>query len=516
MNRLSKICIAASVSVCLLVSTMVVKPFLPVFADIPHIEGGVSGDVTLKAGVYQFDEVDWLTGEPVVMTGTVTIPPTPTTAKYKLTYSYDLSNTTKKATLSRKITYDVEKIKNASVNQTTYKVTISKLDETYTVGSDTYTIGSYIFNKTMLEDNTPSVDYYSGSSYIKRVFYKNGDVKTNTGKVTVVSNTDTLVGYKHRWGNSETQIITENITGETVKAGSGTTPATTETWKGTAQLKMSTVEKDRFDYVKTDPQNISFRGNYTEIRQQENLLQYTYDMPTVGGTTISDTVRNKGEKNIKRTAVMDTKALITPKLRDTTGHWAEKQILLATSLELFSAESNFFAPDTKITRKDFIKGLVRVLSDVKPLTDAELIKRTRGAGVTVPFPDIASNDPDISFYEFAKTNNMIVGENEYFYGSKSITRAEMITAVINTLGISEMAPQPPYKTSFRDDSQIPFWAKDAIYMANEVGLSTGYQDGTVKPNQYVTRAEAAAMYIKLIDHLRETISYDYRDQLINR
>lgn len=514
MKNFRNLLVAGLVTVSLLASVMLAVPFIPSFADIPHIEGGVSGDVTLKAGVYAFDEVDWLSGEPVVMTGTVTIPVIPTTAKYKLTYSYDLANTAKKATLSRKITYDVEKIKNTSVNQTTYKVTISKLDETYTVGSDTYTIGSYIFNKTMLEDNTPSVDYYSGSTYIKRVFYKNGDVKTNSGKVTVITNTDTLVGYKHRWGNSETQIITENITGETVKT-SGTT-TTTETWKGTAKLKMSTVEKDRFDYVKTDPQNISFKGNYTEIRQQENLLQYSYDMPTVGTSSINDTVRNKGEKNIKRTAVMDTKALITPKLRDTTGHWAEKPILLSTSLELFSADSNFFAPDTKITRKDFIKGLVRVVSDIKPLTDAELIKRTRGTGTALPFPDIQANDPNISFYEFAKANNMIVGENEDFLGDRPITRAEMITAVVNTLGIAQMAPQPPYKTGFKDDSSIPFWAKDAIYMANEVGLSTGYQDGTVKPNQYVTRAEAAAMFTKLIDHLRETISYDYRDQLINR
>lgn len=499
---------------CLLASLVAVKPFTISFADIPHIEGGVSGDLTLKAGVYQFDEVDWLSGEPVVMTGTVTVPAIPTTDKYKLTYSYDLANTTKKATMVRKITYDVEKIKNADVSQTTYKVTVSKLDETYKVGSDTYTIGSYIFNKSILEDNTPSVDYYSGSTYIKRVFYKNGDVKSNSGKVTVITNTDTLVGYKHRWGNSETQIITENITGEVVKTSGSTT--TTETWKGNAQLKMSTVEKERFDYVKTDPQNISFKGNFTEIRQQENLLQYTYDMPTVGTSSINDLVRNKGEKNIKKTAIMDSKALITPKLRDTTGHWAETPILLSTSLELFSADSNFFAPDAKITRKDFIKGLVRVVSDVKPLTSAELIKRSRGNGTTLPFPDVAANDPYISYYEFAKANNMIVGESDFFYGDKPITRAQMITAVINTLGIAEMAPQPPYKTGFRDDASIPYWAKDAIYMANEVGLSTGYQDGTVKPNQEVTRAEAAAMFVKLIDHLRETISYDYRDQLINR
>lgn len=489
------------------------------FADVPHIEGGVLGNVTPKAGVYQFEEVTWLSGEPVVMTGTVVIPTIPTTDKYTLTYTYDLANKEKKATLSRKITYEVLKLKNESVNQTTYKTTITKLDEVYKFGSDTYTIGTYKFGKSVLEDNTPAVNYRSGSVYSQRIFYKNGDVKTATGKVTVDTNTDALVGYNHRWGNSETQIINEIITGEIQKSTSGTTGTTaplTDTWKGTAQVKMSSVEKERFDYVKTDQQTISFKGNYIEIKEQENVLQYTYDMPTVSGSVINDKLRNKGEKNIKRQAVLDSKPLITPKLRDTTKHWAEKPILLTTSLELFSADSNFFSPDSKITRKDFFKGLVRVVADIKPLTKEELIKRTRGAGIPLPFPDVYSDDPNISFYEYVKDNRMIIGENEDFLGDRPITRAEMVTAIITTLGIAEMAPQPPYKTSYKDNDSIPFWSKDAIYMANEIGLVTGYADGTIKPNQYVTRAEAAAMFNKLIDHIRETITEDYRDKLINR
>jgi hypothetical protein len=487
------------------------------FADIPHLEGGVSGDVTLKAGTYNYSEVAWISGEPIVMTGTVTIPTTTSkTNAYKLSYNYELENTEKKATLSRKITYDVQKLKNEDVNQTTYKITIPSggLKETYTVGSDVYNLGSSTINKSVLEDNTPAVDFYSGNVYTKRTFYRNGTAKANTGEIVIETNTDTLVGYKHRWGNSETQIINENITAKLKKSGSTTTG--TDTWKGNVQIKMSVVEKEKFDYVKTDTQTISFRGGYIQIKQQENLLQYTYDMPTISGTTINEKIRNKGEKNIKKSAVLDSKPLIAPKLRDTTGHWAEKQILLTTSLELFSAESNFFAPDSKVTRKDFFKGLARVVEDIKPLTEEELMKRTRGVGIPSPYPDIDPKDPNISFYEFVKNNNMVIGENEDFLPDRPITRAEMLTAIINTLGIADMAPQPPYKTGFKDEASIPFWSKDAIYMANEIGLTTGYADGTIKPNQYVTRAEAAAMFNKLIDHIRETITTDYRDKLINR
>ena len=96
------------------------------FAEIPHLEGGVSGDLSGKAGTYDYTEVAWLSGEPVVLTGTVVIPTTTAkTDKYKLSYTYTLENTAKAATLSRKITYDVVKTKNEGVNQTTYKMSIA-------------------------------------------------------------------------------------------------------------------------------------------------------------------------------------------------------------------------------------------------------------------------------------------------------------------------------------------------------------------------------------------------------
>ncbi len=88
--------------------------------------------------------------------------------------------------------------------------------------------------------------------------------------------------------------------------------------------------------------------------------------------------------------------------------------------------------------------------------------------------------------------------------------------MINSLGIEHLAPSPPYKTGYVDDSSIPTWAKDAIYMANEIGLVRGYQDGYVRPNELVTRAEAAVMIHKFIEHIRNEINYDYREKIINR
>jgi hypothetical protein len=67
-----------------------------------------------------------------------------------------------------------------------------------------------------------------------------------------------------------------------------------------------------------------------------------------------------------------------------------------------------------------------------------------------------------------------------------------------------------------DDADIPDWAMDSIYMAYEVGLVTGYSDGTIRPNNFVSRGEAAVLIESLIGHIKDDITYDYREKIINR
>jgi hypothetical protein len=79
-----------------------------------------------------------------------------------------------------------------------------------------------------------------------------------------------------------------------------------------------------------------------------------------------------------------------------------------------------------------------------------------------------------------------------------------------------VAPAPPYNTHFADDASIPEWAKDAIYMASEVGLVNGTPEGNINPNGWVRKDEAAAMLVNYINHVKDEISYDYREKILNR
>lgn len=52
---------------------------------------------------------------------------------------------------------------------------------------------------------------------------------------------------------------------------------------------------------------------------------------------------------------------------------------------------------------------------------------------------------------------------------------------------------PESKDKFEDDHEIAGFAKQSVYALREAGIIYGYDDGTFRPDRYVTRAELASM-----------------------
>lgn len=499
------------------------------FAEVDGVDGGIAGDPLLKAGTYEYQEVVFITGEPVVLKGVLTIGEVDETLDiYTKTYGYELSNTEKKITLSRKTTYEVKKVKSSTVNQTILTVEISKLDETYTVNGIVYTLGSYLFDKTSLYDNTPAVDYYSGNIYMKRVFYKNGDAITNEGKLTIETNSESLVGYKHKWGALETVVLNQNYNFEYKNPSyNGTTDKNKmKYWSGSATLKMSKADRISFQLQKTDPQNISFRGNYIETKTRENVLTYDYNMPKISSSGLDETKRNKGSESIRQDVVLDNISKITPKIKDIGGYWAEDSIFLLSSLEIYDKHTDYFMPQLNISRIDFIKEVVRSITDSlnkyddPAVLNKEMILRARPTyKAKENFIDVDPKSKDGLYTEYVLQNGIVDGvgyTGEYFYPDWGISRAEAVKILINALGLDTLAPTPPYSTGYKDDDKIPLWAKDAIYVSNEIGLVSGYSDGYFRPESRITKAEAAVLINKFIEHMKDNITVDYREKIMSK
>ena len=79
-----------------------------------------------------------------------------------------------------------------------------------------------------------------------------------------------------------------------------------------------------------------------------------------------------------------------------------------------------------------------------------------------------------------------------FGGGKDITRAEFVTMLVNFMGVSE-------GTATFSDVKESHWAYKFIATASSNGLVSGYPDGTFRPDQSITRAEAASIINRILN-----------------
>jgi hypothetical protein len=77
-----------------------------------------------------------------------------------------------------------------------------------------------------------------------------------------------------------------------------------------------------------------------------------------------------------------------------------------------------------------------------------------------------------------------------FNPDADVTRAEFVAIVVRGLGLH--SPLPGNHKTFSDVSSIA-WYKDAVDIAVSYGLISGYNDGTFRPNDKITRAEAVVV-----------------------
>jgi len=78
-----------------------------------------------------------------------------------------------------------------------------------------------------------------------------------------------------------------------------------------------------------------------------------------------------------------------------------------------------------------------------------------------------------------------------FRPEQLVTRAELAKIVISAIGET---PSTTATASFTDVANT-YWAKGYIERAKELGIIGGYGDGSFKPTNYVTRQEAAKIFV---------------------
>ncbi len=65
-----------------------------------------------------------------------------------------------------------------------------------------------------------------------------------------------------------------------------------------------------------------------------------------------------------------------------------------------------------------------------------------------------------------------------------------------------------YEGGLENDEEIPLWSRDAITSVVKAGLMSGYPDGTIKPIRAITRAETIVILNRVLHMSMDTITYN--------
>ncbi|MGB9804877.1 S-layer homology domain-containing protein, partial [Desulfofundulus sp.] len=85
-----------------------------------------------------------------------------------------------------------------------------------------------------------------------------------------------------------------------------------------------------------------------------------------------------------------------------------------------------------------------------------------------------------------------------FKGEEPVSRAELAALMARVIK-KKCGEVVPKVLDFADAAEIPAWAKEAVGVAYAKGVAGGYPDRTFRAGKMVTRAEAAAMLLRLAD-----------------
>lgn len=456
---------------------LIVLPLLLIntsFAYEAAITQRVAGKEELNA-----KEIVFLSGEPIVFEGTLEYEESTKGESETREYTYDLESEDG-STLRRELEFVIEKEEKAN-GQVVSSWTLEEFSETITIGKDSYVLNSYDISRTQIDDKKPVGNYFSGNISLEKTYTHDKD------KIKLIGS-GTIYGYDTSWAKNETIKMTYTVSSKNDK------------WTGKYTTTHSNTDQKKIKNVQNSISQISFNDSFVILENNISTLKYSSEMPEFyNGKALEYIIKDSGSYKYESFPVENR--LVSYNLSGLTGHWGEAEIRKAFALEYMDEWTNgVTSPDSGVTRGEFSKIMALLLKlDTNEYTDYKMT-----------FRDVAESN---KYYKYIKALNavgVVKGEsNTKFSPNKIVTRAEAITMIINAIGFENKAPEAMPNLKFLDSSEIPSWAVRFVYVANEIGLVKGDENGNFMPNKQLTKAEIATISNNLVKYLTEEITNEY-------
>ena len=217
---------------------------------------------------------------------------------------------------------------------------------------------------------------------------------------------------------------------------------------------------------------------------------------TTGGVTgavhQAAEIRSKNDyQPIKKdgSVISSSPTIPTIQFTDIKGHWSESYVQkLGQSNIVIGKTSETFDPDGNITRAEITKIIVEAF-------DIPMVEYPDR-----PFPDVSIAKWYTYYIQSALVAKIIDGYVDgFFYPENNVTRAEAVKMLLEAVDIK--IDNQEFLLTYKDVKRA-HWFVDYIYTAKSLGLITGYDDDTFRPNEYITRGEIAKITSVILDYLQ--------------
>ncbi|MEI5889249.1 S-layer homology domain-containing protein [Bacillus luti] len=166
-------------------------------------------------------------------------------------------------------------------------------------------------------------------------------------------------------------------------------------------------------------------------------------------------------------------------------YWGYKDIKRLKEMKIVSGKGDgLFGPEDRLTREQFL-SMVVLQQGYKIVKDQETFKDVPKSKWSNQYIETAIKEEIIEKKEY--------GDN--FKPEQEISREEMAIVIAKVLKLKEVDEE----IKFGDKSEFTKNPKLIAALVNAKIIS-GYPDGTFKPKQTLTRAESAAVIVKLLDY----------------
>ena len=147
-----------------------------------------------------------------------------------------------------------------------------------------------------------------------------------------------------------------------------------------------------------------------------------------------------------------------------------------------------FDPEGKFTRAEAATVLSRLSEG---FSEAEAYSGAM-------FKDVSSSAWYYKYISFAQQNNLVYGyDDNTFRPDQPIKRQEFAVMICRFLGISRIEAG----NEFTDIDDAGDWSKGYIAALKKNGIVIGYEDGSFRPLNDITRAEATTMLNRVLNRI---------------